>query len=39
VERARKAWYRISEWLATFLPNVVVTDARSIADYYLERFQ
>ena len=33
-----KAWYRISEWLATFLPNVVVTDARSIADYYLERF-
>jgi glycosyltransferase involved in cell wall biosynthesis len=34
-----KAWYRISEWLATFLPNVVVTDARSIADYYLERFR
>ncbi len=33
-----KAWYRVSEWLATFLPNVVVTDAERIADYYRERF-
>lgn len=33
-----KAWYRVSERLATFLPNVVVTDARRIAEYYLERF-
>jgi glycosyltransferase involved in cell wall biosynthesis len=33
-----KAWYRLSEWLATILPNVVVTDARRIAEYYLERF-
>jgi glycosyltransferase involved in cell wall biosynthesis len=33
-----KAWYAISEWLATFCANVVVTDARSIAQYYLERY-
>ena len=36
--RVAKAWYAISEWLATFCPNVVVTDARSIAGYYLERY-
>lgn len=29
-----RLWYRISESLATWLPNVVVTDARAIADYY-----
>jgi glycosyltransferase involved in cell wall biosynthesis len=29
-----KTWYRISEWLATFLPNSVITDAQAIADYY-----
>jgi len=33
-----KAWYRMSERLATILPNVVVSDARCIADYYRERF-
>jgi glycosyltransferase involved in cell wall biosynthesis len=33
-----KAWYRASEWLATWMPNVVVTDAQSIADYYRERY-
>jgi glycosyltransferase involved in cell wall biosynthesis len=33
-----KAWYAISEWLATFCASVVVTDARSIAQYYLERY-
>ena len=27
-----KTWYRISEWLATWMPNAVVTDAQSIAD-------
>jgi glycosyltransferase involved in cell wall biosynthesis len=32
-----KAWYHISERLATFCPNAVVTDARSIQDYYRER--
>ena len=33
-----KAWYRMSEWLATWMPNVVVTDAQAIADYYRERY-
>ncbi len=28
----------ISEWLATFCPSAVVTDARKIAEYYLERY-
>jgi glycosyltransferase involved in cell wall biosynthesis len=36
--RAAKAWYRLSEWLATWMPNVVVTDAQRIADYYRERY-
>jgi glycosyltransferase involved in cell wall biosynthesis len=36
--RAAKAWYRLSEWLATWMPNVVVTDARSIAEYYQTRY-
>ena len=36
--RAAKAWYRMSEWLATWMPNAVVTDARAIADYYRERY-
>jgi glycosyltransferase involved in cell wall biosynthesis len=36
--RAAKAWYLVSEWLATFLPNAVVTDARAIQDYYRERY-
>jgi len=33
-----KTWYAVSEWLATFCPTVVITDARNIADYYLERY-
>lgn len=33
-----KAWYRVSEWLATWMPNAVVTDAQAIADYYRERY-
>src|SRR5215471_4818279 len=28
--RLAKAWYRLSEWLATFCPTEVVTDAESI---------
>ena len=36
---AARAWYRMSEWLATWMPNVVVTDARIIADYYRERYR
>ena len=34
-----KAWYRISERLATWMPNVVVTDAAAIAAYYREKYQ
>jgi glycosyltransferase involved in cell wall biosynthesis len=33
-----KTWYRMSEWLATWMPNVAVTDAQAIADYYRERY-
>ncbi|MGC9948229.1 MAG: DUF1972 domain-containing protein [Bryobacteraceae bacterium] len=36
---AAKAWYLVSEWLATFLPNEVVTDARAIQNYYSRRYQ
>ena len=45
VERLRKkwnklakAWYLVSEWLATFCPTEVVTDARTIQDYYRTRY-
>ena len=45
LERKRKkwnqlarTWYLISERLATFCPNVMVTDARKIAEYYLARY-
>ena len=33
-----KTWYRISERLATWMPNAVVTDAHSIANYYREKY-
>src|SRR5580700_1931443 len=36
--RLAKAWYLFSEWLATFCPTVVVTDARTIQDYYRRRY-
>ena len=36
--RLAKAWYLISEWLATFCPSTVVTDARTIQAYYRERY-
>ena len=36
--RLAKAWYRLSEWLATFCPTAVITDARSIQDYYRENY-
>ncbi len=36
--RLAKSWYLISERLATFCPNVVVTDARKITEYYLQRY-
>ena len=37
--RLAKAWYLLSEKLATFLPNAVVTDAQAIADYYYDRYR
>jgi glycosyltransferase involved in cell wall biosynthesis len=37
--RLAKAWYLASEWLATFCPSVVVTDARTIQDYYRRRYR
>jgi glycosyltransferase involved in cell wall biosynthesis len=36
--RLARAWYLLSERLATFCPNALVTDARAIADYYLTRY-
>jgi len=33
-----KSWYRWSEWLATWMPNAVVTDAAHIAEYYRQRY-
>ena len=45
IERRRRKWgplgklvYQISERLATLLPNEVITDARAIERYYLERY-
>jgi glycosyltransferase involved in cell wall biosynthesis len=36
--RLAKAWYLASEWMATFCPTVVVTDALTIQNYYRERY-
>jgi glycosyltransferase involved in cell wall biosynthesis len=36
--RLAKAWYLVSEWLATFCPTAVVTDALTIQRYYRERY-
>jgi glycosyltransferase involved in cell wall biosynthesis len=36
--RLAKAWYFASEWLATFCPGEVVTDAKTIERYYLEQW-
>jgi glycosyltransferase involved in cell wall biosynthesis len=36
--RLAKAWYAGSEWLATFCPSVVITDAKQIEDYYQQRY-
>ncbi len=45
LERKRKKWsvagrwwYRMGEWLSTFCPNAVVSDAARIADYYRRRY-
>lgn len=36
--RLARTWYLVSEWLATFCPTAVVTDAATIQDYYRERY-
>ena len=36
--RLARAWYAISERLATFCPTAVVTDAVAIEDYYRQRY-
>ena len=36
--RAAKTWYLLSEWLATWCPSAVVTDAENIRQYYLRRY-
>ena len=37
--RLARAWYQFSEWLATFCPNTIVTDAHAIEAYYLARYR
>jgi len=46
LERKRKkwnalarGWYLLSEWLATFCPTAVISDAQNIASYYRERYK
>jgi glycosyltransferase involved in cell wall biosynthesis len=34
-----RAWYRMSERLSTLFPNAVVSDARTIAEYYQKRYR
>ena len=36
--RAGRAFYRISEFLATICPTAIVTDAREVEKYYLKKF-
>ncbi|MDZ7725233.1 MAG: DUF1972 domain-containing protein [candidate division KSB1 bacterium] len=35
---AGKVYYKISEWLATFIPNAIVSDARDVQAYYAGKF-
>ncbi|HVX66532.1 MAG TPA: DUF1972 domain-containing protein [Bryobacteraceae bacterium] len=37
--RLAQAWYLVSERLATFCPNAVVSDAEKIAEYYQKRYR
>lgn len=36
--RIARTWYLVSEWLSTFCPTVIVTDAERIREYYLTRY-
>ena len=33
-----KSWYLLSEWLSTWCPNTVITDAEHIEEYYRMRY-
>jgi glycosyltransferase involved in cell wall biosynthesis len=33
-----KSWYLLSEWLSTWCPSTVITDAEHIEDYYRTRY-
>jgi glycosyltransferase involved in cell wall biosynthesis len=46
IERKRKKWgrlgrtyYKLSEYLATKIPDVIVTDAAVIREYYMQRYR
>ncbi len=36
--RLARGWYELSEYLATVCPNVIVSDAERIAEYYRDRY-
>jgi glycosyltransferase involved in cell wall biosynthesis len=36
--RIARSWYLLSEWLATWCPNAIVTDAERIQEYYVTRY-
>ena len=36
--RLARAWYLVSERLATVFPTAIITDARAIQDYYRDRY-
>jgi glycosyltransferase involved in cell wall biosynthesis len=36
--RVAKAWYLVSEWLATWCCSAIVSDAQRIREYYLEHY-
>ena len=45
IERKRRKWglagrtyYRVSEYLATLIPNVIITDAAVIREYYQQQY-
>ncbi len=37
--RLAKRYIQLAEWLATFLPNEIVTDSTVVQNYYLKRFK
>jgi len=37
--RLARGWYLASEWLSTFSPTVVITDALAIQQYYRQRYR